>query len=271
MKSAEALRDEYLVLLDGKHKEQVYQEFLGRNTRLIPREFVQNHGLHLRLVLRKVPFGADYKSDFFYLSKSTDDWNAVFIELEKPQSRFFRRGSNKFHSDFVDALQQIHQWKAWFLTEGNQQAFLTGTVNSLRVPHVMASNPTYNKYVLVFGRRSEYVENGQRRSLIKAQETDDFKIITFDSLAEALTSKSELYLGIRRNQYIDILTNEVVDASLFAWVDPSQLRVSETLHDKLMNGPRSNHHRFNDGESIIEALTYAAPRVRVRSGASADF
>ena len=135
VKSAQVLRDEYLEILDRKLKEQAYQEFLEANSRLIPREFVQNHGVHLKLVLRKVPFGADYKSDFFYFSKSTDDWNAVFIELEKPQSRFFRSGTNEFHSDFVHALQQINQWKAWFLAEGSQQAFLTGTMNALRVPH----------------------------------------------------------------------------------------------------------------------------------------
>ncbi len=44
---------------------------------------MQNHGIHLSLVLRKLSFGADYKTDFFFFSKSSDDWNAVFIEIEE--------------------------------------------------------------------------------------------------------------------------------------------------------------------------------------------
>ena len=47
----------------------------------------------------------------------------------------------------------------------------------------MARNPTYNKYVLVFGRRSEYATNEDRRRLVHAMEDNDFKILTFDSLA----------------------------------------------------------------------------------------
>jgi hypothetical protein len=86
---AEQLKKEYFELLRKMEPEQVYQAYLEKHTRLIPREFVQNHGIGCGLVLRKLPFGPDYKSDFFYFSKSSDDWNAVFIELEKPQSRFF--------------------------------------------------------------------------------------------------------------------------------------------------------------------------------------
>jgi len=87
----EEKRAKFLELLNEGHEEQIYQTFLEQNTHLIPREFVQNHGIGLGLVLRKLPFGADYKTDFFYFSKSSDDWNAVFIELEKPTSQFLRQ------------------------------------------------------------------------------------------------------------------------------------------------------------------------------------
>ena len=114
--NAEEEKNEFLNLLEGDHKEQVYQAFLEKHTRFIPREFVQNHGIGVSLVLRKLSFGADYKSDFFFFSKSSDDWNAVFIEIEKPSSQFFRSNTNDFHPHFLSALQQINQWKAWFLS-----------------------------------------------------------------------------------------------------------------------------------------------------------
>jgi hypothetical protein len=114
------------------------QSYLEQHTRFIPREFVQNHGIGL--VLRKLSFGADYKTDFFYFSKSSDDWNAIFIELEKPSSRFFKGNTNEFHGDFHRALQQINQWKAWFLSDQNKAGFLA-SVGAVQVPRHMANNP----------------------------------------------------------------------------------------------------------------------------------
>jgi Domain of unknown function (DUF4263) len=256
-------KKEFFRLLNENPKEQVYQQFLEQHTRFVPREFVQNHGIGQALVLRKLPFGADYKTDFFFFSKSSDDWNAVFIELEKPYSRFFKGNTNEFHPDFSNALQQINQWKAWFLSDQNRGSFLS-MVSAIQVPSHMARNPTYNKYVLVFGRRSEYANNEDRRRLVRASETDDFKIITFDSLAEGLSEKYEVSIGARHNQFIDILTDEIHDPGLYSWIEPTQLRVSKALHDKLANGPRSNHFVMENGKRV-ETLTRAAPLVRVRA------
>jgi len=252
----------FVQLLDEEREEQAYQAYLEQHTRFIPREFVQNHGIGLSLVLRKLSFGADYKTDFFYFSKSTDDWNAVFIELEKPWSRFFKGNTNEYHGDFSRALQQINQWKAWFLSDQNKAGFLA-SVSAVQVPRHMANNPTYNKYVLVFGRRAEYEANADRRRLVRAAETDDFKIMTFDSLAEGLSQKRELAVGGRHNQFIDILSDEVVDAGMYAWMEPTQLRVSKALRAKLSQGG-SNHFLFQDGQRH-EVLSYVAPLVRVRA------
>ncbi len=256
-------KKEFFDLLNSDYEEQIYQSFMEEHTRFIPRNFEQNHGIHLSLVLRKFSFGADYKSDFFFFSKSTVNWNAVLVEIEKPSSRFFRKSTNQFHSDFLRALQQINQWRAWFLDDGNKASFLS-TVRAIQVPHHMASNPTNNKYVLVFGRRSEYIGNEDRRRLVMASKSEDLDIITFDSLAESLDRKYEVSIGSRHNQYIDILTDEITDPGLYSLVEPTQLRVSEALRDRLENGPRSNFYLMDDNGERIEALTHAAPRVRVR-------
>ncbi len=259
------LRTEFLALLEQEAGEQVYQDYIERNTRLVPREFVQNHQIHFAMVLRKAPFGADFKSDLFYLSKSSDDWNAVFIELEKPQSRFFKDNSNDFHPDFVQALQQINQWKAWFLIDGNQKTFLNGTIDALRLPPVMTRNPTYNKYVLVFGRRREYKANDQRRALVKAQETEDFKIISYDSLAEGLHHKRDLFTAVRLNDHIKILGDQLVDENIFSWIDPSQLSVNDALHAAILAKAPSNAFRFENSE-LVEALSWIAPKLRRHKG-----
>ena len=253
----------FLALLDEKRDEQSYQSFMEKHTRFIPRSFEQNHGIHLGLVLRKLSLDADYKTDFFFFSKSTVNWNAVFIEVEKPSSRFFKRNTNEFHSDFLSALQQVNQWKAWFLNESNKASFLS-TVSAIQVPLSMTRNPTNYKYVLVLGRRSEFCGNEDRRNLVMANKADDFDIMTFDSLAEGLAGKCEVTIGSRHNQYIDVLIDDITHPSLYAWMEPTQLRVSKALQDKLANGPRSNRYIVDENGNRIEALAHAAPKVRVR-------
>ena len=254
---------EYLALLDGNHDEQTYQSFLERHTRFIPREFVQNHGISLGLVFRKLALGGDYKTDFFYFSKSSDDWNAVFIEIEKPSSSFFKGSTNKLHADFLRAVEQINTWKAWFLSDQNKAAFLS-SMSMVQVPIQMARNPTFNKYVLVFGRRDEYAGNETRRRLVRAYETDDFKIISFDSLAEGLNTKWELTIAARHNNYIDILSDTMTNLRNYAYIEPTQLRVSKKLYEKLKTGPHSNLFGFDDGESV-EARRRTGPLIQVRS------
>ncbi|TIL32968.1 hypothetical protein [Mesorhizobium sp.] len=76
------------------------------------------------------------------------------------------------------------------------------------MPVTMQRNPTYPKFVLVFGRRAEYAESELRRSRIDAEERDDFKIFTFDSLAEGLYGKRTLWFGVRRAEFMDLQNEE---------------------------------------------------------------
>ena len=60
-------------------KEQALQTHLEAHPRLIPQEFVQNHGLHFNLIFRKLRLAENWVTDFFYLAKSSGDWNEVFV------------------------------------------------------------------------------------------------------------------------------------------------------------------------------------------------
>ena len=80
----EEIKKEYFSLLEQNEKEEIYQSFLEKNTILIPtKPFELNHGVHFSLVFKKFKIGTSYISDFFYMTKSTAEWNFVFIELEK--------------------------------------------------------------------------------------------------------------------------------------------------------------------------------------------
>jgi NAD(P)-dependent dehydrogenase (short-subunit alcohol dehydrogenase family) len=92
---------------------------------------------------------------------------------------------------------------------------------------------------------------------------DGFAIITFDSLAEGLGQKRELKIGSRHNQFIDILSDTIIDPGMYAWMEPTQLRVSKALQEKLSKGG-SNHFIFGDDGKRQEALSHAASLVRLR-------
>ena len=224
--------DTYKNLLDNYTSEQDLQSFLEANTEFIPREFVQNHGIHNRLVFRKLRLAENYTTDFFYLAKSSGDWNCVLIELEKPKSKFFRDGTNDLHPDFLAGLDQIDRWRAWFNSSNNKDYFTNRTLSFIRQP--LFQNPCYIKYVLVTGRREEYQSSELRNSLIQAKERDDFKIISFDSLFEACEQHSELYLCVKKNEYFEIHTESLISKNVFDWTAAEHIRVKQKLKDELI-------------------------------------
>jgi hypothetical protein len=249
------IREEFLKLLDEAHPEQVYQKYMEDHTVLIPREFVQNHGVHFDLVFRKISLAKDYAPDFFYLSKSSADWHLILVEIEKPQSRYFKDQSNDPHPDFLTGLDQIARWRAWFDNPANVVGFTDGTIAPVRVPESMRRNKCHIKYVLVHGRREEFEGNELRRGLIRARETDDFHIISFDSLMESLHTKSPLYLCIRKNEHVEIVSKSFIDESVFSWMDPSQLKIVDELREDIMrNKGRWYHHSTKGGMMLDHAL-----------------
>jgi hypothetical protein len=251
----EIIRAEFQKLLDEGHPEQVYQKYMEEHTALIPREFVQNHGIHFDLVFRKISLAKDYAPDFFYLSKSSADWNLVLVEIEKPHSRYFKEQSNDLHPDFLTGLDQIARWRAWFDNPANLAGFIDGTIAPVRVPEIMRRNKCYVKYVLVHGRRVEFEGSELRRGLIRAREADDFHIVSFDSLLEALHTKGLLYLCIRKNEHVEIVSDRFIDESVFSLVDPTQLKIVDKLREDIVrNKSHWRHHSLKGGMMLDHVL-----------------
>jgi len=264
------LKEKFIALLDKQGGEQEYQEFIEKNTALVPREFIQNHGVHFDVVFRKLSLADDYTTDFFYLSKSSTDWNCILIEIEKPQSKYFKDASNKFHPDFQAALEQINCWRAWFSNRSNFDGFINGTISLLRggPAHWMWQNPCYIKYVLVHGRRTEFERNEIRRRLISGQERDDFHILSYDSLVESLHSKEELYLARRKNEHIEVLSNRFISEELFALIDPSYVKITDELRKSILDNKKSWRHYSILGRRLrLEDALPEIGSIRIRTDA----
>lgn len=240
----------YKGLLGSYKGEQELQDFLEKNTEFIPREFVQNHGIHSRLVFRKLKLAENYTTDFFYLSKSSDDWNCVLIEIEKPNSKFFKDGTNDFHTDFLSGLDQIDRWRAWFNNSTNKDYFTNQSLSFIRQP--LFKNPCYIKYVLVTGRRAEYEGSDLRRSLIQAKEREDFKIMTFDSLYESVEQHSKLYLCVKKNEYFEIHSDSLISDGAFEWIATEHIRVKPKLKEEIIKAVESFIEEAEKGSDIFQ-------------------
>lgn len=256
-------RNEYLQLLDQYEVEQVYQQYLENNTMFIPREFEQNHGIHLCTVFRKLPLSSDYKPDFVYLAKSSDDWNVVLVEIEKPSSKYFKSRSNEFHADFNMALQQINTWRAWFSEDANRSHFKNNVLQGFIEPAHMGRNPFHFKYVLVHGRRAEYEKNQLKTSLISGQQRDDFKIISFDSLAENISRKYPLYVAVKKNSHYELISKEFVDDSIFALVNTDLLAISQEIYDDAMAKSSTWFTGKITDQGLVKAMADVLPKIKI--------
>lgn len=238
-------------LLDAEENEQVYQNFIEENSEFLPRHFMQNHGIHLQLFLRKLPLSSEYISDFFFMSKSTDDWNYVMVEIEKPQSKFFKDGSNDLHRDFLVAVDQIKSWQAWFTQTANKSHF-EQQLSFLKKP--ITNTPVYIKYILVFGRRSEIEDSTLRLSKVKSYEDDDFKIMTFDSLCEDIQRKYPLYKGIKKSGYIEIHNETMLEEDTFSWIQPNEVRIKQSLKDSFLTYYQTTLDSVNSSNGPLKAV-----------------
>ncbi|MFT2788567.1 Shedu immune nuclease family protein [Serratia sp. T13T92] len=256
-------KNEYLQLLNQNDLEQVYQSYLENNTMFIPREFEQNHGIHFCTVFRKLPLSSDYKPDFVYLAKSSDNWNVVLVEIEKPSSKYFKNNSTTFHADFNMALQQMNTWRAWIDDESNRNHLKNNILQGFIEPAHMARNPFNFKYVLVHGRRSEYENNVQKTSLIRSQQRDDFSIISFDSLAENIERKYPLYIAVKKNTHFELISSEFVDEGIFSWVNTDLLAISKEIRDDAISKSANWHHYKFSEKGSVKVMDDVLPKIRI--------
>lgn len=165
---------DYLTLLEKVHKgdktvkESTMQIFLERHTSIIPTPFLLNHGLHFDAFISKLPIGSRF-CDLAYLTKSSDEWWLVLLELENPHKKLFKGDVDhaEFTADYTQALQQIKDWRTYISDYKNN------VVNAIkRMLRPLSENKVSFKYVLVMGSRKETLAS-KARSRALAEENSD--------------------------------------------------------------------------------------------------
>ena len=177
---------EFRTLIDNAAcNEMTIKPFLEHYTNMIPTPWELNHGINFDFMFPQFPVSVSHKCDFFYMTKSTTTWWCVFVEIESPNARIFRENAKSVrrHSDFVQALDQIDEWKRYL--RDHTKEFLE-RVCSVMTP--FSGNPVQFRYVLIIGRRGEFERDHAKvraYSELESGEGNSLRVMTYDALMSA--------------------------------------------------------------------------------------
>ncbi|WP_422344964.1 Shedu anti-phage system protein SduA domain-containing protein [Parasphingorhabdus sp.] len=222
------------LLNDGSKNENDLQRFLEEHSEFLVTPWLLNHQLHMNCVITKFPVG-DRTADFAYLTKSSDKWCLVLVEIERADKCLFNRSSKHvgMSAVFNEALAQTSVWREYWDENKNT---VRERLRPLLVPLGMARNKLELRRVLVIGRSQEKDSNEDRRQRIAAIEKDQqIEILTFDTLLRHYRNgrgEKRCILSPRSSGY-SIKHMDGQPEHLFAYVYPEHLDVPPIFETQL--------------------------------------
>ena len=190
------------LLSDPEASEADVQLFMEQNPSFVPGAFgvegPANHGPFIGALITqpRLPGLTRPVPDFMWINKQSDRLFVVLIEIEDPKKRWFN-AKGVTTSDFNQALGQIAEWKAWFSEPGNvvqfQQLYWLPRNWWRKVPMVV-------KYVLVYGRASEFEGKDDLLKRRSGLEPEDTMVMTYDRIKPLSISSSLPCAQVRGNQ-----------------------------------------------------------------------
>lgn len=164
--------------------ENNVQAFMEGHTEFLITPHLLNHHLHFNAVISKFKIGP-WSTDYSYLTKSSDVWRLVMVEIEHPSKQIFKSSKHgAFTAEFNDALAQVHAWRD-FLSHSWPEV----QRKILPLQGHMAVNDTEFWYVLIIGRDKETAVNASRRRRLAAYlKNDRMQVLTYDSLIRHVES-----------------------------------------------------------------------------------
>jgi len=235
------LAEEFEILLNDKSKnENDIQCFLEENSELIPLPFLAGHQLHQSAVISKLPIGNGYVSDLAYLTKCSDYWHLVLIEIEDPKKKIFLKSSEniRFTANFNNAYEQVLSWKAYLEDENNADE-LKKRVKKLMGYDQIANIPFYVRYVLIYGRSTEKQNSEKRIKMFNQKNTSEIQVKTFDSLISEYKLKPELPKMIlspwRESGFlIKKVPHKDIEMWLLAYLSSDYIKIDNIARERLI-------------------------------------
>jgi Domain of unknown function (DUF4263) len=177
---------QWRALLDSpaSKDERLLHAFLERHPSLLPgANTMDGDSGHTAFPLGvitkpKLPGLSDREPDFMWLANDSTSLFPILIEIETPHKQWFYGNRAEIHSAFTHAQGQLAEWRAWFKRGHNRTTFL----DAYEVPFGLRDLRFSPRFVLIYGRRSNY-ENSRSRQAKRAElAREDERLMSFDRL-----------------------------------------------------------------------------------------
>lgn len=249
---------EFMELLNDEDKiEGDIQNFLEDNSELIPLPFLAGHQLHQSAIISKLPIGNGYISDLAYLTKCSDYWNLVLMEIEDPKKEIFSKSTEyiRFSAKFNNAYDQVLSWKA-YLEEENNTAELRKRVIKLMGQGSIVNIPFYVRYVLIYGRGKDKQNSEKRIKMFNQKNSMEIQVKTFDSLISEYESKPKMPKMIlspwKENGFlIKKVPSEPIEMWLLGYLNSDYIKIDRKARENLI---AQGYHieKWEEGEFLTE-------------------
>ncbi|WP_141658518.1 Shedu anti-phage system protein SduA domain-containing protein [Streptomyces mutabilis] len=197
---------EWYMLLSQEPEEDEVQRFLELHPAMIPGGSGDigpggHHGSDAGAVFRRpklIGDGRTFEPDFMWVTRSSGLITPILIEIEKPSKRWFRKDGRPT-SEFIEAHDQLNDWRSWFSRDGNQAIFRN---TFLFLGDKYMNRPLEPQYVLIYGRESEFGFGGGHanpdgvRYKRDQQRARDESFMTFDALRPRYDHSNSMTLSM---------------------------------------------------------------------------
>lgn len=199
------MMEEYEQLLrNDDHEESVFQDFFERNPAMLPGAFgVYGESGHPpynnALISQPLLQGLTSKiPDFLWIALDSLSIYPIFIEIEKPNKKWFRKNGVPT-AQFTQAQNQIIDWKTWWSNPVHQNLFYQ-YYNIDK--EILSGKSVRPQYILIYGSRKEFImkpELNQKRAQL-ARENETY--MTFDRLSPNIKARNTVTCKVNNRKYI---------------------------------------------------------------------
>lgn len=198
------LKDYEILLKEHGDEEDVFQEFFESNPSLLPGAFgIYGESGHApynnALITQPLLQGLTTKiPDFLWIASDSGTIYPIFIEIEKPNKKWFRNDGRPT-AEFTQAQNQISDWKMWYSNPNHQSLFYQYYDIDGEIARGKAVKP---QFVLIFGSRSEFSGkpdlNQKRSQLVRENEI----YMTFDRLTPNIKARNTITCKVQNRNYV---------------------------------------------------------------------
>jgi hypothetical protein len=244
----QALAEITALLGTSPNDEQAFQTFFEQRPFALPLPFLLGHHVQFESVITKLPIDTSLVCDFCYITRHSARTQIVLIELEAPGKKIFTSDHKylKETSELSSAKAQIATWKDFL--SGNKDSLIQRLIPLLKPKPMILSGPIDIRYVLIYGRRTEFDTDDRRTRRYRSFTEGDTYFLTYDSVLTNLREIKNLFnlnvLRLAAQRYTFKYMHDL-PTSMFGWLGPGEFFLSQKHRAKLVE----NHFEMDAWDS----------------------